>query len=76
MEKKTIFEGLIEEAKRVKQEHSEAHLMMLMVEDSSEEYKAKCLLMCKKKIMSIALAKCMKEDRDLADIIINAIKML
>lgn len=76
MEEKKIFESLIEEANRVKQEHSEAHLMMLMVEESSEKYIAECSLMCKKKIMSIALAKCMKEDRDLTDIIINAIKML
>lgn len=75
MEEKTIFEGLIEEAKRVKQEHSEAHLMMLMVEEGGVENHSAFMLDGNKQSLIIALAKCMKEDVDLADIIMGAIIM-
>lgn len=75
MEEKKIFEGLIEEARRVKQEHSEAHLMMLMVEEGGVENLTGCMLKGNKQSLIIALAKCMKEDRDLADIIMHAIIM-
>lgn len=76
MEEKTIFEGLIEEATRVTKEHSEAHLMMLMVDEGGVENQTGCVLKGNKKSLIIALAKCMKEDRDLEDIIMGAFIML
>lgn len=76
MEEKTIFESLIEEARRVTKEHSEAHIMMLIVEGDGVKNRAGCMLKGNKQSLIIALAKAMKEDRDLTDIIINAIKML
>lgn len=76
MEEKTIFEGLIEEANRVKQEHSEAHLMMLMVEGYVVKSRAGCRLNGNKGILTIALAECMKKDRDLEEIVMDAILLL
>ena len=72
MEEKTIFEGLIEEAKRVKKEHSEADIMIIM---SNKVLNGNCgfYLDGMKETLIAHIVLMMDEDEDLRDIIMMSL---
>ena len=75
MEEKTIFEGLIEEAKRVTKEHSDSVVMMIMFEKCDGYIESSCSLLGGKKDITISLVEIMEESEILVDIIKTAIIM-
>lgn len=75
MEEKKIFEGLIEEAKRVTKENEGSGVMMIMFEKCDDCLNSLGLLLGKKCDLTISLSDVMEESIDLVDIVRAALIM-
>ena len=76
MEEKTIFEGLIEEAKRVQQERSESAVMIITFEKcDDDDFVSSCCLLGYNRDIIISLEKMMENNKNLVEIIRKAIIM-
>lgn len=75
MEEKTIFEGLIEEAKRVKQEHCDSAIMLIALEKCDDDFVGSCCLLGSNKDITISLEHMMENNENLVEIIRTSIIM-
>lgn len=75
MEEKTIFEGLIEEAKRVKKEHCDSDIMIVALEKCDDDFVSSCCLFGSNKDLTILLEHMMENNKNLEEIIRTAIIM-